>query len=98
MPSLERLNQDFAGKNFAIVGIDLGESKNTVEKFIRQNGISYDNLLDKNGDISALYGVRSTPMKYIIDADGNMVGAALGYREWDNEGIRSLIDLLIKEG
>lgn len=80
------------------MGIDLGESKKTVEKFIRQHGISYDNLLDQNGDISALYGVRSTPMKYIIDADGNMVGAALGYREWDDEGMRSLIDLLIKEG
>jgi peroxiredoxin len=98
LPSLERLQQDFTGKNFAIVGIDLGESKNTVEKFIREHGISYDNLLDENGDISTLYRVRSTPMKYIIDADGNLVGAALGYRDWDDEGMRSLINILIKEG
>jgi peroxiredoxin len=98
LPSLESLHQNFIGKNFAVVGIDLGESKDTVEKFIRQQGISYDNLLDEYGDVSSLYGVRSTPMKYIIDADGNLVGTALGYRDWDDEGMRSLIDLLIKEG
>ena len=98
MPSLERLHQSFIGKDFAVVGIDLGESKDTVEKFIRQQGISYDNLLDQDGDVSSLYGVRSTPMKFIIDTDGNLVGVALGYREWDDEGMRSLINRLIKEG
>lgn len=98
MPSLEGLHQNFIGKNFAVVAIDLRESKDTVDKVVRQQGLSYDNLLDITGEVSNLYGVRSTPMKFIIDADGNLVGAALGYREWDDGDMKSLISLLMGEG
>jgi len=55
------------------------------------------NLLDPEGQTSAMFGVRSTPMKILIDKEGYLVGAALGYRDWDQDEINNLIDTLIKE-
>ncbi|RJQ48477.1 MAG: TlpA family protein disulfide reductase [Nitrospiraceae bacterium] len=97
MPSLESLNQSFKGEDFAILSIDIEEPADTVQKLVEQHGLTFENLLDEKGEVSALYGVRSTPMKFIIDSRGNLVGAALGYREWDNEDMKQLVRLLIDQ-
>lgn len=34
-------------------------------------------------------------MKFLIDTDGNLIGIALGYREWDTKEMKSLISSLI---
>lgn len=97
MPSLESLHQEFRDEPFALVAVNLKESRDTVLNQVRKAGISYTNLLDRDGKVSALYGVSSTPMKYLIDAKGNAIGAALGYREWDGEEVKSLITALMEE-
>jgi peroxiredoxin len=98
LPSLENLHRAFSGKKFVVLGIDIQENRDSVLRQVQKHGLSYDNLLDANSEVSNLYGVRSTPAKFIIDTDGNLVGAALGYRDWDNEGMRSLIQRLMEEG
>jgi len=98
LPSLENLHQIFSGKKFVVLGIDIQENRDLVLRQVQKQGLSYDNLLDENSEVSNLYGVRSTPAKFIIDTNGNLVGAALGYREWDDEGMRSLIQRLMEEG
>lgn len=76
------------------MGIDLKESRDAVLDQVRRAGLSYTNLLDRDGSVSGSYGVISTPMKFIIDAKGNAVAAALGYREWDGDEMRSLVNAL----
>lgn len=96
MPSLESLHQHFKGKPFVVIAIDIQEKRETVRKYVRSHGLTYVNLLDTDNKVSALYGVSSTPVKFLIDTEGNLVGAALGYREWDNEDVKSLIQILIE--
>jgi len=94
LPSLENLHQEFKDKPFAVVSINLKESRDAVLNQVRGAGLSYTNLLDQDGEISAMYGVSSTPMKFLIDEKGNMIAAALGYREWDGDEMKSLITIL----
>ena len=96
MPSLENLSQHFRDKPFIYLAIDVGESRETVRDFFKSDTITYTNLLDTETLVSALYGVRSHPIKFLIDADGKLAGKAEGYREWDTPEIKSLIQLLIK--
>jgi len=98
LPSLENLHQHFKEKPFALIAVDVQEDKETVLRFLRKQGITYVNLLDSDGNTSASYGVSSTPVKFLIDADGNMIGAGLGYKEWDSDEIKSLIQALIDSG
>ncbi len=80
-----------------VLGIDIQENRNQVLSQVKKYGLSYENLLDENSEVSNLYGVRSTPAKFIIDTKGNLVGAALGYREWDDEGVKLLIKKLMEK-
>ena len=80
-----------------VLGIDIQENRNQVLSQVKKYGLSYENLLDENSEVSNLYGVRSTPAKFIIDTKGNLVGAALGYREWDDEGMKLLIQKLMEK-
>ncbi len=79
------------------MAIDIQEKREIVLRNVRKNGLSFTNLLDEDGQVSALYGVSSTPVKFLIDTEGNMIAAALGYREWDSYKIKSLIQLLINK-
>ena len=98
MPSLESLHQEFRDSPFVILAINIKETKDAVIKQVRSNGLNYINLLDTDGRVSALYGVSSTPVKFLIDAKGNMVAAALGFREWDSKEFKDLISTLMASG
>ena len=95
MPSLESLSRQFKGSPFAVVAIDLQEKSSTVKKHVRDNGLTYMNLMDEQGKVAAQFGVSSTPMKFLINAEGNMAGAAVGYKEWDTPEIRALIERMM---
>jgi hypothetical protein len=66
-----------------------------VQKFIRDKGYSFLNVLDENGVVSSLYGVRSHPMKFLINKNGELIGIAKGYRDWDTDEMKLLISSLI---
>lgn len=79
-----------------ILGIDLREDREQVLRQVQKFKLTYENLLDEDNEVSDLYGVRSTPAKIIIDTKGNVVGAALGYREWDDPEVKQLIQKLME--
>jgi peroxiredoxin len=97
LPSLEKLHQQFKDRNFILIAIDINEKREAVLKSVRRNGLSFTNLLDPDGQVASMYGVNSTPAKFLIDTEGNMVGAALGYRDWEQDEFIALIEELMKQ-
>jgi peroxiredoxin len=95
LPSLENLHRHFEGQPFVILAIDVGEEKEKVEEFVKERGLSFRFLLDKNTYVSKSYGIRSHPMKFLIDERGDLIGIAYGYREWDTEEMKTLIKRLL---
>ncbi len=91
MPSLEKLKQDFSGRPFEVVTIDVQEEREVVRDFMKQGGYTFTVVLDKDGFVSYRYRVFSHPMKFLIDPSGKVVGWASGYRQWDTEAMRMLI-------
>jgi peroxiredoxin len=96
LPSLERLHRDLKDRPFSLLAIDVGENKEKVLKFVEARGLSFQFLLDEDSQVSQQYGVRSHPMKFLINKEGNVIGAALGYREWNTEEMKQLIRILSK--
>jgi peroxiredoxin len=96
LPSLESLHQQFVSESFSLLAVDVGENKETVLKFIESKNLTFTFLLDEDRQVSAQYGVRSHPMKFLIDKKGNLIGVSRGYREWDTEEMKSLITLLLQ--
>ena len=77
------------------MAIDVGEKKETVLKFVEDRELSFTFLLDTDKQVSAQYGVRSHPMKFLINRNGELIGVYRGYREWDTAEMKSLIKSLM---
>jgi len=71
-----------------VLAVNADEPYNTVSRFVTENGIDLEVLLDEDGSVSAgLYGVVSFPNTYIINDDGSLYAYIPG---------RAGIDLMCK--
>jgi peroxiredoxin len=82
MPSMERLYTEFKDRGFTMLAVDLREGTGKVKAFKEKFKLSFPILLDSDGRVGLMYGVRSIPTTYLIDREGNMIGGALGARDW----------------
>ncbi len=96
MPSIENLHSHFIGKPFVLLTIDVQEKGNVVKKYLEKNGYTFPGLLDTDGNVSVQYGVRGHPTKFLIDKKGELIGVAKGYRKWDTDEMKLLIQSLMK--
>lgn len=95
MPSMERLYQRLKDRGFTILAVNLRENPATVRAFMEQFRLTFPALLDRRGKVASLYGVWSIPTTVLIDPDGNIVGRAIGGRDWSSQkGCRYIGSLL----
>ncbi len=72
MPTLVEYYQAHAGEGFVIVSIDAGESKQTVQKFAEQYGMTFPVWLDPQGAAMDAFKNQSLPSSYVIDRTGTI--------------------------
>jgi peroxiredoxin len=83
MPSLEKLYQRFKADKFDILAISndmFGQA--VVEPYIKANNLSFTILLDSQLKVSYQFGVISLPTTFLIDPEGNIIGAKQGAENW----------------
>lgn len=81
MPTLETLHRDYAAKGLVVLGIDVGETRETVEKFLKSRNIPYPVIMGDEAGIPAAYGVNVFPTFVMIAADGRIVSHQFGLNE-----------------
>jgi len=82
------------------VSIDQGSSEKVrklVKDYVKSHNLTFLNLLDSKSEVAAQYGVRGIPISFFINPQGKVVAFASGYREWENEEGRKVIEQLISE-
>ena len=97
MPSLEELKQHYDGKPFEVVLVDVQESAGIVKRIVDKGNYSFTVLLDMEGDVSKAYNVRSHPVKYLINRQGELVSVSLGYQDWASDKVKAKIDILMAD-
>ena len=79
MPELETLNNEYADKGVAVVGlvVDVSESDDSKLKeahdIVRDTGVTYLNIKAWDGFTDQL-SAAATPTTYFVDSDGKLVG------------------------
>ena len=89
MPTLERLHEEYQAKGLVILGIDVGEKRETVEKFLKTKAVPYPVIMGDEAGIPAAYGVNVFPTFVMIGPDGKIVAHQLGLSEAALAGIVS---------
>ncbi len=58
--------------DLVILGVNYGESDDTVKAFVDQMGMTFPVLLDPDIQVSALYGIYGFPTSVFVDREGNI--------------------------
>jgi len=85
MPDIDQLAKDYA-EELVVIGVNCGESEETVARFVEENGYSYLFAADPDYYISGmLYPTTAIPYTIVVDAEGVITqlhrGGGLGMYE-----------------
>ena len=97
MPTMEELHQEFSGQGLVILAINYRESPDKVRSFVKQHGLTFTTLLDKEEKVFGLYRAWSLPTTYLINKNGEIVGKVIGYRDWHGEQARAFFGQLLED-
>jgi thiol-disulfide isomerase/thioredoxin len=81
MPTVEKLKSEYGPKGLIVLGVNVGESRGTVETFVRAHRISYPVIIDKESGIAAAYSITVYPTFVMIDSDGKIADFQTGFHE-----------------
>ncbi len=97
MPSMEKLHTRLKQKDFVMVAIDMQEPASKVDAFFKEFKLTFMTLLDSDGEVGLLFGIRSIPTTLILDKNGMVIGVAAGARDWASKKSIALFEHLIDQ-
>src|SRR3989338_5641489 len=77
MPEFQRIYSENQDK-IVVLGVNLQESKENAELFVKKLGITFPILLDPNAQVKDMYNVFTQPVAYFIDSNGKIVDKKFG--------------------
>jgi peroxiredoxin len=80
LPELEKVYRKFKPKGFEIVGVSLDDQKETLEAFVRDQGIAWPQIFEEGGMDGRLaneFGIYSLPTMFLVDTAGKVVDRSL---------------------
>ncbi|TNF99126.1 MAG: TlpA family protein disulfide reductase [Gammaproteobacteria bacterium] len=98
LPSLQRLQSHYQGQKFAVLTVDVGEDKATIDQFLNSiDPVQLTVLLDQEAKAHNDWKVYVFPTSFLIDRNGAIRYGAVGALEWDDPAVTSIIDKLLSE-
>ena len=87
LPDLQKLYEENKDQGLIVLGFNCTDNKQTARRFIRENALTFPNILDPTEDARKIMlrnynnKTQTLPLQYIIDAQGNVMDAWCGYIE-----------------
>lgn len=97
MPSVERLKTRLAGKPFAILAVNMGESATEVRDFLKKIQVDFTILMDPDAQAIGDWKVFVAPSTFLVDVSGKIRYTLQGGAEWDTPDLMQAIVALTEE-
>src|SRR6202051_3707272 len=90
-PFLERLYKRYGSKDITLLGISQDHARATKE-FADEYGVTFPIALDAEGyPASNAYGLTNVPTTFLIDTDGSVKIASMGFNKKDLEAVAAVL-------
>jgi thiol-disulfide isomerase/thioredoxin len=96
MPSMQRLKEQMAGRPFAMLGVDSGESSADLAGFLNQVKVDFTIVFDPDSVATKRWKVFALPTSFLIDKQGKVRYVLAGPTEWDGKEAVALIEGLLQ--
>jgi peroxiredoxin len=97
-PELQSVWEEFQGSGVQFVGLDTRDSDAAARAFVETYGITYPNVIDRDGQLQLLFAdtlpPQAIPSTIVIDRQGRVAGRALG--KVSASALRGLIEPLLQ--
>ncbi|MCB1853139.1 MAG: TlpA family protein disulfide reductase [Gammaproteobacteria bacterium] len=94
MPSMQRAWEQLQKEGIVMLGIDVGESEDTVLQFTANYPVEFPLLLDQEAQVTGEWPVVGLPTTFVVDTEGRISYRAIGGREWDDPELLDLVRAL----
>ena len=92
---MEQVHKEFNQKGLTVLAVNMQENRHRVANWVEGKNVTPLVLLDADGAVTRLYRVTGTPTVVLIGRQGEMIGRAVGSREWTGEKGRGLFEALL---
>ncbi len=98
MPALENAYKQYKESEVIILGLNVTnqDSEKDIPSFVKEFGLTFPILLDRDGSVSALYQLRGLPTTYFVNRKGIIRTVVVG-GPMNETFIRSKIEALLQE-
>ncbi len=93
---MNALYEEFKGRGFTLLLVNMAEDAELVRRAVKTRGYTAPVLLDAERQVSGAYAVTATPTVYIVERRLQIIGRAVGRRDWTAGPGRRLIEALLK--
>lgn len=91
LPLYETLYQEFSGKDFQILAINLDEFEEDAVSFLARHPVSYTVLRDASGDTPERWQIKAMPSSFLLDGSARVIDSWAGFEPGHIEEIRHAI-------
>jgi len=97
LPLYEKLRNEFADADFAILAINLDEDVADAKAFLAEHPVKYTTLQNPQSDVAKAFDLKGMPSSYLIDRDGVVRVRHIGFEAKDIDALkREITDLVAK--
>jgi peroxiredoxin len=90
-----RLRDRLAGRAFAVLAVNYGESPARVGDFARRAALDFPLLLDPGQEVARAWRVRILPASFVVGADGRVRYGVVGELDWASpQAVGAIVRLL----
>lgn len=88
---MNKMQSLYGKEGFKVIAINLDESRDNAERFLKQIPAKFDVAYDPHGNTAESYDLKAMPSSYIIDKNGNMIHANPGFHGKDEAKLEEKI-------
>lgn len=97
MPTLDALNRDFGGDDFAVVTVATGPNNPiAIDKFFDEIGVeTLPRYRDPKSQMARKAAVIGLPVTLVLNTQGQEIGRLTGTADWNSDAARAMVEMLI---
>ena len=94
---MNKMQSLYGEDGFTVIAINLDESRAKANEFLQQIPANFDVAFDPRGRTAEKYQVKAMPSSYLIDKNGKLVHANVGFRGDDEDNLEKKIRKLVRK-
>jgi len=88
---MNEMQAKYGDEGLTIIAVNLDDSKDKANAFLKQLPADFKLAFDPEGDVAKAYDIKAMPSSFIIDQNGHVIHANLGFHRKDEKQLEATI-------